>query len=259
PARPNGVDFTKVELLEISCVPLPSDAAALVTQRSTSAAKGIIQRSFRMKNRYNVPRSSIDRQFGEQLRDIAEFEHYGKVSTTLVRTPSGLNEGDPASGGFPLQEQITEELLGSVEQTAVLLPLCDRRQITSNRLKIPAIDETSRADGLRYGGILSKWMAEGDQLTDAELNKFFKGRQNSFDTNKLEIFAVAGEELVDDVPAFGAHIRTVVVNEMGFRQDQAIFAGGGAGQRLGILNAPATIEIAKEAAQVAGTVLRENI
>ena len=43
-------------------------------------------------------------------------------------------------------------------EEAVLAPLCDRRETDKpNNATLPAIDEASRADGSRWGGVLSYW------------------------------------------------------------------------------------------------------
>ena len=61
-----------------------------------------------------------------------------------------------------VEPEFAAELIGSLYEEAVVAPLCDRRHSDKPAdVHLPAIDETSRADGSRWGGTLSYWEAEG--------------------------------------------------------------------------------------------------
>ena len=297
-ARPGGIDFKLVDLLEISQVPVPALPTALATARSAGIdtspmiewtektldegsnvmardhlsalrrAAGATSKSFQ----FNTPASRRARaemirgdsvgsfqSLGEQLQAIAYAgaEGVSKIDRRLVRAPLGMSEGDPTSGGFLVETQYAQDLVGIAYEEAVLAPLCDRRA-TSRPLadvKLPAVDETSRADGSRWGGVLSYWVGEADLVNAV----FPKWRNLSFSAKKLIGLCVVSNELLGDAPMLEAHISRAFGAEFGFKLDLAALAGTGAGQPQGILASPALITIAKETGQAAGTILDENV
>jgi HK97 family phage major capsid protein len=194
---------------------------------------------------------------GDHLAVIAEACNAGNSSPDrrLVRAPSG--EGDPSSGGFLVATQWATELVGFAYEEAVLAPLCDRRR-TSTPLadvKVPAIDETSRADGSRWGGALSYWLAEASTITTT----FPRYKQLNFSSKKLVVAIFVSNELLSDVPMLEAHVRRVFAAELAFKLDLAVLNGSGAGVPLGVLNAPCLIEVAKATGQAPATIVADNV
>ena len=70
---------------------------------------------------------------------------------------SGANTDTPSEGGFLVAQERSQTVIQRAYQTGEIL-----RRITpmpigpgANGAKVPAIDETSRADNSRYGGIIS--------------------------------------------------------------------------------------------------------
>jgi HK97 family phage major capsid protein len=204
---------------------------------------------------------------GEQLRAIAEACSVGgRADRNLiraptfparVRAPTGLGEVDPSAGGFLVGTQWANELVGFAYEQATLPDLCDRRQMTTPLadMKIPAIDETSRADGSRWGGALAYWLAEASTIT-ATYPKF---KNLAFSAKKLVVAIFVTNELLGDVPMLEAHIRRVFAAELGFKIDLGILAGDGAGKLLGMINSPCTITVPKETGQSAASLVTENI
>ena len=141
-------------------------------------------------------------------------------------------------------------------EAAVLAPLCDRRETDKpNNATLPAIDETSRADGSRWGGVLSYWDAEG--IAPPTTLPRFKALK--FGAHKLIALCVATEELINDVPLLDGHMRRAFASEAGFQLDKAILLGTGAGVPLGILNASGTLQVAKRDGQASASILAENV
>lgn len=117
------------------------------------------------------------------------------------------------------------------------------RQITissnSNGIKIPGIDETSREDGSRWGGIRAYWLEEGGTKT-ASKPKFMLVELN---LHKLIGLCYATDELLEDASALETYVREGFTEEFSFKLDDAIIRGTGAGQPLGILNAPCLVSV----------------
>lgn len=160
-------------------------------------------------------------------------------------------------GGLLTPETIAAELIGSAYGEAMIAPLCDRRtsDVRGGPRKYPAIHETSRADGQRQGGVRAFWLEEGGIYTPTKPK--FKSLNST--SRKLVALVYASAELAADVPALGGHMRAAFGAEMGFVLDQAVIRGDGAIQPLGVLNAPATITVAKRESQAASTLLGGNV
>ena len=76
---------------------------------------------------------------------------------------------------------------------------------------------------------------------------------------KLAGICYATDELLQDSSALGGIVSQGFSEEMGFKLDDAVINGTGAGQPLGILNAPCLITVPAETAQTGLTIIWENI
>ncbi|MDE6604792.1 MAG: phage major capsid protein [Clostridia bacterium] len=187
--------------------------------------------------------------FGEQL--MAAYRAAapgGKIDERLTtRAASGLNETNPSDGGFLVQQDFVAELLKRTYETGILASRVKRIPITtnSNGLKINAVDEDSRANGSRWGGIQTYWESEAAELTGSKP----KFRQMDLSLKKLTGLCYATDELLQDAAALEAVIRQAFAEEFGFKIDDAILSGSGSGEPLGILSSGAMVTVAKEADQ----------
>jgi len=199
--------------------------------------------------------------FGTQMAAVMRAGVPGGTVDPRLRTiraaeGSGLSESVPSDGGFLVQQDFSTELLKDVFETGILASRCRRIPISarSNSIKIPGIDETSRASS-RAGGIVGYWEDEA-ALKTASAPKF---RKIELNLKKLIGLCYATDELLDDATALEGVIRQGFTSEFGFLLDDSIVNGTGAGQPLGILNAGCLVSVAKEAGQAADTVVTENI
>ena len=196
--------------------------------------------------------------FGEQL--MAAYRAAmpgGKVDERLsTRAASGLNESTPSDGGFLVQQDFVTELLKRTYETGILASKVKKIPISTNAngMKINAIDEDSRANGSRWGGVQTYWEGEADEIT-ASKPKF---RQMDLSLKKLTGLCYATDELLQDAAALEAVIRQAFAEEFGFKIDDAILSGSGEGEPLGILNSGAIVTVAKEASQT-DTITVENL
>ena len=187
--------------------------------------------------------------FGEQL--MAAYRAAtpgGKVDERLTtRAASGLNESTPSDGGFLVQQDFVTELLKRTYETGILASKVKKIPISTNAngMKINAIDEDSRANGSRWGGVQTYWEGEADEIT-ASKPKF---RQMELSLKKLTGLCYATDELLQDAAALEAVIRQAFAEEFGFKIDDAILSGSGEGEPLAILNSGAIVTVAKEASQ----------
>lgn len=199
------------------------------------------------------------RSFGEQMQAVLRASQPGgNVDPRLLtRAVLGMSEGMPSDGGFLVQTDFATELLRKAYETGQVANRCRRIGISANAngLKIPAIDETSRADGSRWGGVRAYWTAEAGDKTNATPSF----RQLELNLKKLTGLAYATDELLADANALENVLMQAFSEEFGFKLDDAIINGDGAGKPLGILASPALVSVAKENGQPAATLQPENI
>jgi HK97 family phage major capsid protein len=184
--------------------------------------------------------------FGEMLQAVRNFEiSKGSIrDPRLFAGPAGSNEIAPSDGGFLVQKDFSAELLQRMYSTGQIVSRCRKIPISSNAngIKINAIDEDSRADGSRFGGVLAYWVNEAGTVT-ATKPKF---RQVELQLQKLMATCYATDELLEDAAALESVIQTAFNEEMTFKVEDAIINGTGAGQPLGIMNSGALIQQAKD-------------
>ena len=200
------------------------------------------------------------RTLGDQLAAVAraaQNPHATDPRLLTIQAATGASEGVASDGGFLVQTDFSTELLRLVHETGQLSRRCDRKPISAgaNGLKINAVDETSRVDGSRSGGVLAYWTAEAGSLTKSKPTY----RQMELTLQKLTGLYYATDELLMDVTALGAFAQDAFAEEFGFKVDDAIFRGGGAGMPLGILGHAGTVSVSKETGQAAATIVKENI
>ena len=200
------------------------------------------------------------RSLGEQLQAVIRASQPGGfVDPRLLqyRAVSGMSEGMPSDGGFLVQTDFATELLRRAYETGQAANRCRRIPVSANAngLKIPAIDEISRADGSRWGGVRAYWTAEAGDKSNATPSF----RQLELSLKKLTGLAYVTDELLADAGALESILMTAFSEEIGFKLDDAVINGDGAGKPLGILASPALVSVAKETGQPADTLQPENL
>jgi HK97 family phage major capsid protein len=181
----------------------------------------------------------------------------GSIDPRLFNAAAtGMSESVPSDGGFLVQTDFSNTLLEQLNQTDVLASRCRRMTVSSasNSIKINGVDETSRAS-TRFGGIVGYWKDEAASKT-ASAPTF---RTIELNLKKLIGLCYATDELLQDASALEGFIRRAFNSEFGFKRDDAIVNGTGAGQPLGILNAGCTVSVSKETGQGTKTIVAENI
>ncbi len=173
-------------------------------------------------------------------------------------SPSGLSESVPSEGGFLVDSQHSTDLMKRAYDTGILVSRCRRVPIgaNANGLTWNSIDETSRANGSRWGGVVAYWLDEADQYTASKL----KIQGHELKLKKLTAAYYATEELLADSTALESLATQAFAEEMGFKMDDAIFRGNGVGQPKGIItDSGIYVQVSKEAGQAADTIVYENV
>lgn len=162
------------------------------------------------------------------------------------------NEGSGTDGGFAVPPDFRATIMQTIMGEDSLIGRTDQLTSSSNTLTVP-VDETTPWQ--TTGGLQAYWDGEGVAATQSKPTL----QQINVRLHKLTALVPMTDELLDDAPAMGAYLARKLPEKIGFKINRAIVAGTGAGQPLGILNAPCLVTVSKETGQAAATVLWENI
>lgn len=166
----------------------------------------------------------------------AELNHYEDPRLKPYKA-TGANEAVPSEGGFLVPTDIAAGIHTNMWGVGRLLSLFNPIRVSGNALTINAVDETSRADGSRLGGVQGYWLAEAGQKTSSKP----KFRQIDLKLKKVAALVYATDELLADASALESWIVSNVPDELRFKVEQAIVNGDGVGKPLGILQSGALV------------------
>ena len=177
----------------------------------------------------------------------ARMREYGNVLKAL---PSGMNETVGSDGGFLVPPEFAHTLLMRVYENDILSRTTMFPLRSSNNIKIPTVDETSRADGSRYGGVTGYWLGEAESATAS------KGRINqlSLEVNMLTVAVRMTQELMDDASLYSAeqYLNIVAPAELAFKIGDSLVNGLGGYQPEGLLNSPSKITVTTSTSAATG-------
>lgn len=210
----------------------------------------------RPADRQNDDQRPTFSSFGEQLQAIAFAHMPGRIRDERLATGAGANV--PSDGGFLIESQFTTALLNRARETSLLLGRTTQIPVTvGDGLEAPFIDETSRANGSRWGGVQVYWEGEADAPTATKP----KIGLHEIKLGNLKGLAYVTERLLEDAPQMQAIFENAFASEFAFKVDDGIMNGNGAAQALlGYLqHSDALVVVAKESGQPANTVYFPNI
>lgn len=162
----------------------------------------------------------------------------------------GGNESIDSEGGFLVAPEFAPGVWQRAYDASELAQRCfDQPMTNSNRLVVNAVDEDSRVDGSRWGGVLSYWLGESGTFTPTQP----KFRQMELVAKKLIVLSYATDEQLVDGPAWAAYVDKVVPLEFAFQVDNTIYNGTGAAQPLGFMNSGSLLTLAKDSGDTGGT------
>lgn len=211
--------------------------------------------------------------FGEQLIAIAHADgkhtHRSEWDSRLAdlwspgrgyqaaSDASGANEAVPSDGGFAVQTDFVSGIMEMAHDQGDVMSRVRRIPISanSNGVKLLGVDETSRVDGSRWGGVQGYWANEAATVTATRP----KYREIDLKLNKLMALGYSTEELLQDASALESVMMRAFAEEIVFKTEDAIVNGDGAGKPLGWVNSGALISVAPESGQAAATIRTENI
>jgi HK97 family phage major capsid protein len=163
----------------------------------------------------------------------------------------------PGDGGFLIPEELRSEILQVALETAVMRPLATVIPMSSARVPIPMIDDTSHTSSI-LGGVVGYWTEEAAGLTESQASF---GRV-VLDAKKLTVYAEVPNELLMDAPAFEGFFSNTFPQAITWFEDSGFLTGTGVGEPQGYVNSPVAIQQAIETPQIGeatSTITWENI
>jgi len=151
----------------------------------------------------------------------------------------GLNESQPDAGGFLVRSQANNTIEQRMYEVGQILQRVDMETIgpNSNGMTWNRVDETSRANGSRMGGVQGYRVKEGGTLT-ASRPKF---DQLELKLKKYAALCYATDEQLEDTVALESWLNNNVPTELVFMMEDDIYNGAPAGAgNKGIMGHPAT-------------------
>lgn len=205
-------------------------------------------------------RGNVFANMGEQLDAIRRAGTPGGDTDPrlfTVRAASGASESVGPDGGFLLEPTFSNQIWQRSYTNGALASRCYKIPLgaNSNTLKLPYLDETSRATGSRLGGIRIYRMNEADAVTGSKPKLAYLEVR----AEKLGGLFYVTDEMLADSTALGAFAQKAFPEEIAFTLDDEILNGDGVGKCLGILKSGALVTVSKEAGQTADTVVLANV
>lgn len=174
------------------------------------------------------------------LKAIGEWQHINKAAL-------GQNEGQPNEGGFLVQTEFQDMLLRKLAESEVLQNRATVVQIGNifNGTSIPFINETSRKDGSRGGGITVTRTPEAGTINPSttDIGRFEKKLK------KMTGAVYMTEELMADTTQLNSLMPDLFAREFRFQKNDEMYNGDGANGMKGILNEDALVTVEIEDGQ----------
>jgi HK97 family phage major capsid protein len=196
------------------------------------------------------------KSFGEFAVAVKSAAGEGRRIDARLEKSTGLEESTPALGGFLVPPEYRNELMQRTYDASMVAGRCRNIPVSTEILRIPALNETGRTDGLRGGGVLAYWADEGGVKTPSKP----EFRQIEIRMKKLIGLCYTTDELLQDsIISLDALLGTLFANEFAYQIDDSVINGNGVGKPLGVIPAAATVIVAKEVGQPAATLVTANV
>lgn len=204
------------------------------------------------------PKQAVFKGVGEFLATLASAKNSSAAQRRLEaysnevrkKSPAGGNEGNVLQGGYFLKPEWYKEVWDRIHDYPKLLDMTDRNPISGNTFNIPVITEAGTADGSRHGGVRAYYVGEAVPGTAS-----YPATNNvqAVLTTPLVLVPATNILLQDsNVESYSKKITELALLEILWQQNQAVVAGAGTTQPVGILNQPALVTVTKSSNDSAG-------
>jgi HK97 family phage major capsid protein len=166
----------------------------------------------------------------------------GETGRKLRDLQNAMAERVPSGGGYLVSERMRSDMVLASLEAAIIRPRATVIPMSSLRVPIPMIDDTTHASNALLGGLTWAWAEEGATLPTTSPTY---GRLVLEATKLAAYLGGVPNELVEDSAAFEAFAGTVIPLGLAWAEDQAFISGSGTGQPQGILNASCAVNVTR--------------
>lgn len=234
-------------------------------QSDAAAPRGAASRNINRQDVANAPGAAAPAA-------AREFESLGEFMVTVARNPSDQRLAamfherradqrmdDGPSGGFAVPTQFVGEMLRVEQQEAMFRPRA--RVIPAGSppdaaVTMPALDQDSTPDGSSVrGGVKVNWIGEGAAKPDTGA----KLRQITLEPKEVAATLEVTDKLLRNWQAAGPVLQQLMREAVIAAEEDAFLNGNGVAKPLGIINAAATISVARGASGITYRNLTEMV
>lgn len=185
-----------------------------------------------------------------QVKSLADWAmavqrgDFKRIKTVYPESLKSVQEDQGQTGGYMIPPSFSAELVQAQAAISPLIALCRRFPVQQPAGSWPVLDIFSAptagsGNTALAAGLVSSTIAEGGAYTDRNVNFEII----NFRVNKVGDRVNVSDEMMADAPALDALLRQVITTHLSQKKERHILRGNGVGQPLGILNAPALINI----------------
>jgi HK97 family phage major capsid protein len=185
---------------------------------------------------------------------------YNDLMPHLARAMTGFAGG--VSGGFLIPPQWADGLWEKARNIDGPFARCRLFRTLRREFYLPGYTETSRADGARWGGVFGRWRGSGSAEIEAleGIASQPTAGQIQFECKRLMVYtAPISRDLAADAELLDSLLDLAVFSEFRYQINASMFTGNGENAPQGIIGSPATIVVAKDGGQAAGSISAKNI
>jgi HK97 family phage major capsid protein len=179
----------------------------------------------------------------------------GSVDPRLTRAATGAGVESMADGGFAIPPSFAAAIESRAGEIGQIWSRVREFPVRGNSMTVAGVDETSRANGSRWGGVSVGRVGEGDTITGGKP----KFHQVALKLKKLMGLMYLSEELQEDAPAAVAIGIDAFAEELVYVTENEVINGNGGSEMLGIFTSDATVVQTKKSGQAADTIVADNV
>jgi HK97 family phage major capsid protein len=192
---------------------------------------------------------------GAFLQGVKNADANHVVDQRLMAAAAGMGEAIGPDGGYAIPVEFAAGIEKQMWDTGQILSRVSSRPIAGNTMVYNVINETSRVDGSRRGGVVGYWVDEGTAPTASQV----KLAKVELKLRKVAALGYMTDELNADAPALQGELTEGFSEELQFKAEDAIVEGLGHTHPLGFLKAPCLVTVDKETNQAAATIVTTNL
>lgn len=180
----------------------------------------------------------------------------GRIDNRLIRADAPTNyhyeTGSSEGEGYMAPPAIREQVWTLVFNEDDVMSMTDTEPTSRNSVMM------ARDESTPWGatGVKAFWRGEtSEKMTASKLDT----EGSLVKLHELYVFVIADEELLEDAPRLNDRLTRKSAEAIRYKRNQGAFEGDGVGKPLGWTKSDALVTQAKEAGQLAGTVVAENV